>query len=207
MKMVFFLSVTLSLSLFGLSGCDGQNAGSVNSGNRAGANTSSPGNAANTGNTTNLNNQQTANTGTTDADNSFMREAAQGGMAEVELGQMAASKAQNAEVKQFGEKMVADHTKANNELKELAGRLAVTLPTEPNPKQKETKERLGKLSGAEFDKEYVKTQVEDHEKTVALFEKEAASGTNSESKAFAAKTLPNLKMHLEMIRGLSNKIK
>jgi putative membrane protein len=207
MKKIFFFSVTLGLSLFGLFGCDAQNAGSVNAGNRAGANTSSPGNTPTTGNTTNVNNQPTANTGTTGVDSVFMNEAAQGGMAEVELGQMAASKAQNAEVKQFGEKMVADHTKANNELKELAGRLAVTLPTEPNPKQKETKERLSKLSGAEFDKEYVKVQVEDHEKTVALFEKEAASGTKSETKAFAAKSLPTLKMHLEMIRGLSNKIK
>ncbi len=139
--------------------------------------------------------------------NGFMMRAAEGGMAEVEAGKMAAAKAQNPEVKQFGQQMVAEHTRANNELKALAGKKTVTLPTDLDPTHKAMAAKLNGLSGAEFDKEYMRGQVEDHEKTVALFQAQADNGTDAEAKAFAVKTLPNLKMHLDMARKINDKMK
>lgn len=141
------------------------------------------------------------------ADKEFMDKAAQGGMAEVQLGQMAASKAQGADVKAFGQKMVQDHSNANTELKSVAAKQSVALPTEVSAKQKEDMDKLSKLSGAAFDKEYVKMMVADHEKDVADFQKQSESGTDAELKSFAAKTLPTLKAHLEMIKGINGKMK
>ncbi len=141
------------------------------------------------------------------ADKEFMDKAAQGGMEEVQLGQMAASKAQNADVKAFGQKMVQDHSNANTELKSIATQKGATLPTEVSAKQKEDMDKLSKLSGAAFDKEYVKMMVADHEKDVADFQKQSDSGTDAELKSFATKTLPTLKSHLEMIKGMNAKMK
>lgn len=128
-------------------------------------------------------------------------------MEEVELGKLASTKAADKEVKDFGSKMVADHTKANDELKALAAKKSVTLPTEPTAKQKSDKEELSKLAGAEFDKKYVEMMVEDHEKDVAEFQKQADGATDADVKAFAAKTLPTLKSHLEMIKAIHAKMK
>jgi putative membrane protein len=139
--------------------------------------------------------------------NGFMTKAAEGGMAEVEAGKLAAAKAQNPEVKQFGQQMIADHTRSNNELKTAAGKKNVTLPTEPDAMHKAMAQKLSGLSGAEFDKEYMRGQIEDHERTIALFQAQADNGTDAEAKAMAAKTLPNLKMHLEMARKISDKLK
>lgn len=141
------------------------------------------------------------------ADSEFMNKAAIGGMAEVELGKLASTKATNADVKQFGQQMMADHTRANTELKTLAASKNITLPTEVDAKHKEDMDKLSKLSGAAFDKEYVKMMVEDHEKDVAEFEKQSNSGTDADVKSFASKTLPTLKSHLEMIKGINGKMK
>ena len=140
-------------------------------------------------------------------DSTFMMKAAQGGMAEVELGRMAVEKAQNAEVKKFAQKMIEDHTNANTELKSLARNKSVTLPTETDAEHKALMEKMKALSGAEFDKAYVQAMVDDHRKTVDLFQNESTGGTDGDAKAFAAKTLPNLKMHLEMIQGIQSKMK
>ncbi len=136
----------------------------------------------------------------------FMTTAAQGGMAEVKLGELASTKAQNAEVKAFAQKMVTDHGKANAELKDLAKKKNFTLPTDVSEDQKETYDELAKLSGAEFDKEYVKTMVDDHEKDVDAFQEQADDGDDADTKAFAAKTLPTLKSHLEMIKKIDDKV-
>ncbi len=143
----------------------------------------------------------------TGGDLSFMNEAAPGGMAEVELGRMAASQGMSKEVKAFGQKMVEDHSKANQELMQLAQQKKVTLPPEVMPKHKETMAKLSRLKGAEFDREYVKAMVEDHEADVTAFDATAKNGVDADVKAFAAKTLPTLRMHLEMIRGIQGKMK
>lgn len=142
----------------------------------------------------------------TGGDLAFMNDAAPGGMAEVELGKMAASKAQNPEVKAFGQKMVADHTKANDELKEIAAQKKVKLSPDLLPTHKQLMEKLSKLSGADFDKEYVAAMVEAHEKDVAAFENVSKTAADADVKTFATKTLPTLKMHLEMIKAMADKM-
>jgi putative membrane protein len=132
------------------------------------------------------------------ADQHFMKEAAIGGMAEVELGRMAAEKAQASEVKQFGQKMVDDHGKANDELKSLAKDKNVMLPTEIDAKHKAVADRLSKLSGDAFDRAYMQAMLKDHREDVAAFRTESKSGKDSEVKSWAAKTLPTLEQHLKM---------
>jgi putative membrane protein len=127
-------------------------------------------------------------------------------MAEVELGELAADKAQNAEVKKFAQMMIADHTKANAELKTLAAKNNVTLPTELSAKHQSMKQKLQGLSGAEFDKAYVDGQVEDHEDTLELMENNT-DNSNADIKAFATKTQPIIKAHLDMIKNIQSKMK
>ena len=128
-------------------------------------------------------------------------------MAEVELSTLAKSKAKDAEVKKFAQQMIEDHSNANTELKQLAGKKNITLPTELDAMHKGIKDKLSSLSGAEFDKEYVNAMVADHEKSVNLFKTQADAGTDADAKAFAAKTLPKLQMHLDMIKGIQGKMK
>ena len=128
----------------------------------------------------------------TGGDLAFMNDAAPGGLAEVELGKLATNKAQNPEVKAFAQKMIEDHSKAGEELKTLAAQKKVTLPTDVLPKHKEVMDKLSKLSGADFDREYVKAMVEAHEKDVTAFNSVANGATDADVKAFAAKTLPTL---------------
>lgn len=142
----------------------------------------------------------------TGGDLAFMNDAAPGGMAEVELGRLAAKQAASKDVKAFAERMIADHSKAGEELKALAQQKKVTLPPDIMPKHKETMGKLSKLSGTEFDKEYVKAMVMDHEKDVTAFEATAKGAVDADVKAFAEKTLPTLKMHLQMIRDLAGKM-
>lgn len=142
----------------------------------------------------------------TGGDLAFMTDAAAGNMAEVELGKLAETHGLSKEVKAFGARMVADHSKAGEELKGLAAQKKVTAPPEMTPKQKETMTKLSKLNGAEFDRAYVMDMVEDHEKDVTAFEATAKTATDQDVKNFAAKTLPVLKEHLQMIREMSGKM-
>ena len=137
---------------------------------------------------------------------SFTTTAAQGGLTEVKLGNLALAKAQSADVKQFAEMMVADHTKANDDLKEVAAKKSVALPTEVSDEQKSMLDRLSKLSGADFDKEYVKAMVDDHEKDVKEFQTQSQSGTDADVKAFAARTLPTLQSHLDKVKGIKERM-
>ena len=142
----------------------------------------------------------------TGGDLAFINDAAPGGMAEVELGKMATGKAQNPDVKAFAQKMVEDHTKAGDELKTLAAQKKVMLPPDVLPSHKQLMEKLLKMNGADFDKEYVKAMLEAHEKDVAAFENVSKTAADADVKAFATKTLPTLKMHLEMIKALADKM-
>jgi putative membrane protein len=128
----------------------------------------------------------------------FIMNAAKDGMAEVEIGKLATEKASNPQVKQFGQRMVDDHGKANEELKTLAQNKNVTLPTELDPKHKATRDRLSKLSGDAFDHAYMQEMVVDHRKAVNAFRTEEKSGTDPDIKAWAAKTLPTLEEHLKL---------
>lgn len=138
------------------------------------------------------------------ADSTFAMKAAQGGMAEVKLGQMAADKATNPDVKAFGQQMVDDHSKANDQLKGVAQSENMTLPTDVNAKQQAMYDKLSKLSGPAFDKAYVHDMVKDHEEDVKEFQKEANSGADPKIKDFANTTLPVLQGHLSKIKGIES---
>jgi putative membrane protein len=138
------------------------------------------------------------------ADTKFMKTAAMGGMEEVELGKLAAQKASSADVKNFGQHMVDDHSKANDQLTQLATQKGVTLPTAVSTMQKHDMDKLSKLSGAAFDSAYVSMMVKDHKKDIADFQKESKSGKDSDLKSWAATTLPTLQDHLKMVQGISS---
>lgn len=206
--------IAVSLTAFGLTGCPG-NATNSNGGANANGRTANSNTAVVINSNTNMMNSNMTNsnmnmsnsTSGVKSVNDFMTEAAQGGMAEVELSRMAQTKAQNADVKKFAQKMVQDHTNANNELKGVATKKTVTLPTDVGAMHKAAMDKLKGMSGADFDKEYVAEMVKDHEKDVADFQKQADGATDADVKAFAAKTLPTLKMHLEMIKDIQGKMK
>ena len=126
-----------------------------------------------------------------------------GGMAEVELGKLAAQKATRGDVKQFGQKMVDDHTKANDQLKQVASKENIPIPDALDSKHQSRIDKLSKLSGDDFDKAYVKDQVKDHQADVREFSLEAQNGTDPNIKAFASETLPTLQEHLQMAKDLS----
>jgi putative membrane protein len=135
------------------------------------------------------------------SDQTWVMNTAKDGMAEVELGKLAGEKASNADVKTFARRMVADHTKANDELKSIAATKNITLPAAPDAQHKATHDRLAKLSGPAFDRAYMQMMVQDHTKAVASFKRESQTGKDAEIKAFASKTLPTLEEHLKMARS------
>ena len=140
-------------------------------------------------------------------DSDFATKAAAGGMAEVELSTMAKDKATNADVKAFATKMVEDHSKANDELKSIAGAKGMALPTELDPEHKAIRDQLSTATGADFDRAYMEAMVSDHQKAVSDFEMESTSGTDAELKAFASKTLPTLQDHSKMAQDTAAKVK
>ncbi|MDB4920480.1 DUF4142 domain-containing protein [Mucilaginibacter sp.] len=141
------------------------------------------------------------------ADARFAVEAANGGMAEVELGNLAQQKATNARVKEFGAMMVMDHSKANAEMKQLAASKKITLPDSISADEKKLKADLSAKSGAEFDKAYVEAMVKDHKEDIKAFEDAGKQVKYPEMQAFIAKTLPVLQKHLDAIQKIHDQIK
>lgn len=139
-------------------------------------------------------------------DKKFAKDAAMGGLMEVELGKVATQKASSDAVKQFGQRMVDDHTKANDELKQVASQDNLTLPTELDKKHQKMVDKMSALSGAAFDKAYMKDMVKDHEQDVKEFQKESQTGTDPNIKGFASKTLPILQSHLESAKQVDQQV-
>jgi putative membrane protein len=135
-------------------------------------------------------------------DSTFIVKAADGGMAEVELGQVAQQNAANDRVKSFGNMMVNDHSGANNELKQIASRKNFNLPSTMSDKHMEHKNDLSKKKGKDFDKAYIKMMVNDHEEDIKEFEKASTNAQDPDIKAFATKTLPTLRMHLDSAKAI-----
>ena len=147
------------------------------------------------------------------ADRNFVNSASEAGAAEVAQGQLAISRTSNPDVKSFAQRMVDDHTRGNQALMQLATikgltpRSGMTSEAAQEAQQKgKSRDKWSKLSGASFDREYMKAQVRDHEMAVSLFEKEATNGSDPDLKAFAEKTLPTLKEHLRMARDVASKV-
>jgi putative membrane protein len=140
----------------------------------------------------------------TNPDARFYKHAAEGGIAEVELGNLAQKKSQNSSVQEFGAMMVKDHSEANDKLKSLAATKDFSLPTSASMSQGATKAKLEVLSGQTFDKSYIKGMIKDHKEDIAEFNKEATSGQDPDAKSFAAATLPTLKEHLQKIESIAS---
>jgi putative membrane protein len=135
-------------------------------------------------------------------DSKFAVDAAEGGLAEVELGKMAQQRAIDPSVKDFGSMMVNDHSKANEELKTLAKQKGIVLPAVLGEENQRIMNALTEKKGKDFDKAYVDLMVNDHKKDIKLFEDAHEKVTDPDIKAFITKTLPTLKMHLAHVEGL-----
>jgi putative membrane protein len=140
------------------------------------------------------------------SDKTFATKAAQGGMMEVELGQLAAQKASSQAVKDFGQRMVTDHGKANQQLQQIATQKGMSLPTALAPDMQKEREKLAAASGAEFDRMYMSHMLKDHEKDVKEFEKQAQKGNDPALRSFAEQTLPTLRQHLELAKSVSAQV-
>jgi len=149
--------------------------------------------------------QSTANAAV-NADQHFVMEAYEGGMAEVALGQLATEKASNPKVKEFGQRMVTDHGKANDELKTLAASKKITLPTKLSAKNQATKDRFSKLSGSAFDHAYINDMVKDHQADSAAFHKAANTAQDPDIKAWATKTGAVVDEHLKMAQDIQKEL-
>jgi putative membrane protein len=140
------------------------------------------------------------------ADTAFAMKAAQGGMAEVKLGHLAVDKASNPDVKAFGQRMIDDHTKANDQLKSICSAENMTPPNDLDAKDQATYDKLSNLSGTAFDKAYMRDMVKDHEEDIKEFEKEANRGKDPQLKQFASTTLPILQSHLSDAKSTEAKV-
>jgi putative membrane protein len=144
---------------------------------------------------------------TDEESSSFLVKAADGGMAEVDLSQLAQQKAKNARVKDFAAMMVHDHSAANDQVKALAAQRNVTLPAMPGDDKQKAKADLDKKTGTDFDKAYMKIMVDDHKSTIDLFKNASSKANDTEVKTFVDNTLPKLQMHLDSAQAVQKAIK
>jgi putative membrane protein len=209
---IWALAVILAGGLWAVAGKAGirgqeQNSNQNSNSSNSNANRSQNGNANRTANrnmrgNSNATGEQAGMANMTSQDRDFVMDAAMGGMMEVELGRLAAQQGMSDAVKQFGQRMVDDHSQANSELMSLATSKGITLPTELDQKHRQHVTKLSAMSGADFDREYGKMMASDHRKDVSEFEKQSTRGTDADLKAFATKTLPTLQEHLRMAEAL-----
>jgi len=193
MKRIFFITL-ISSAAFMMQACTGNkdSKASADSANSAKADTA----------------KKDSSVAAVDKDDAkFAVAAANGGMAEVALGTLAQQKASSAKVKDFGAMMVSDHSKANDELKALAKSKGITLPDSIDSKEQQVKNDLSAKSGADFDKAYVSNMIDDHKEDIKEFEDAAKNLKDADLKAFAVKTLPTLKMHLDAIQKIHDGMK
>lgn len=138
-------------------------------------------------------------------DKAFVRKALQGGMTEVQLGQLALQKSNNPDVKQFAQKMVDDHTKLGEQMKQVAEQLQLKAPDSPSSKDKSNMAKLQALNGDEFDKAYIKDMVKDHQQDAKEFKQEAKNASNPAVKQVAAQGEQVVTEHLQMIQQIAQK--
>lgn len=141
------------------------------------------------------------------SDYKFAVDAARANTDEITLGQLATQKASNPAVQQFAQRMIQDHTKANQQLTQIMTQKGATLPSTTTTSEEREVDHLGKLSGADFDKAYMEHMVKDHKKDVKEFQKAANNAKDPDLKAFAANTLPILQEHLQMAENTEATVK
>lgn len=139
-------------------------------------------------------------------DEAFVRLAAHGGLAEIKLGKLAMDQGSNEEVKAFGTRMVAEHTRAGDELKEAAKEERIALPTDLSAKDQATYDRLSKLSGTDFDQAYAQDMVKDHQQDLRDFQREANHGNNDVIRGFASETVPVIQQHLDRAKEMQKAV-
>lgn len=140
------------------------------------------------------------------ADKAFVKKAAEGGLAEVKLGQLAADKASNADVKQFGQRMVEDHTSLNNQMKPIADNMGVAVPDSLAPKEQAIYDRLNGLSGDQFDKAYINAMVKDHHDDLREFTREEHSARDKELKTAVSEGRSVIEQHTKMADELARRM-
>jgi putative membrane protein len=172
----------------------------------SGGSMSNPNSAPNQNNSMDMHQQnemgKTVSTGSMQ-DKKFAKEALAGGMAEVQLGQLAEQKGNSEDVKQFGQRMVEDHTKLDDQMKPIAAQLGVQPPTQLMPKDQALLTKLQGLSGDEFDKVYIRAMLKDHKKDNKAFEQEATMGQNADEKQAAMQGDQVIKEHLQLAENLA----
>ncbi len=139
-------------------------------------------------------------------DYKFVSAAARGGEEEVTLGELAAQKGTDPSVREFGQRMAQDHQKVNQQLTQLASQKGATLPSTPTGREEGRVDKLKNMSGADFDKAYMKEMVSDHKKDVKEFQSASTKADDADVKAFAAKTMPTLEEHLQMAESIQTKL-
>ncbi len=147
---------------------------------------------------TQMNNNRTSKTLKSNKKNEFAKEAASGGMMEVKLGRLAQQNASSQDVKDFGQRMISDHSKANEQLKEIAQKNNITLPNSMMSKHQKKYDKLKQYSGKEFDKKYMDAMVKDHKEDIENFKKASKNADNEEVREWAKKTVPKLQEHLRL---------
>jgi putative membrane protein len=150
------------------------------------------------------NNSSNTNTRQPHDDADFLIAAADGGMLEVQLGELAKQNASSADVKEFARTMTIDHGKANAELKNLASKLRIDVPTRLSEKSQQKYNELSQKKGKEFDDAYSKLMVQDHQETIEKFRAESNNGQQHEIRTWAEAKIPNLQHHLEMAQKMNN---
>jgi putative membrane protein len=143
---------------------------------------------------------------TTLSDTEFAKSAAEGSLAEVKLGQLAEDKGSSPEVKDFGKRMVTDHSKIDDQLKKDAAKENITLPNSMSKKDQETYDHLSKLSGKAFDRAYAHDIVRDHRADIAAFQNESKDGQQQWTKQFASQTIPTLQEHLKLAEKMLHSV-
>ena len=137
------------------------------------------------------------------ASQKFVKMGIQGNLAEVSMGQLAQEKGQSEGIKSFGQQLVKDHTDANQKLMGVASSVSLTPPTEPTRKQMADHDKMAKMSGAKFDREFAKHMVMDHKKDIKDYEKATKMRNADAVASYANQTLPTLNQHLEMAQSLA----
>jgi len=204
MKARFFSSIAVLASVV-LFACQGSSNNNTTS-DSTGAINSSPDTTM--GRTDqNANNNANATTTVDDNTREWMNKTAYAGNAEVELGQLAQQKSSNERVKNFAQMMVTDHSKANDDLKSIAGQKNVTLPTGMDEDHMKHKEDLSKKSGADFDKAYINMMIDGHKKVIDHLEKAQKDATDPDVKNFATQKLPTIRMHLDSAQAIKKSLK
>jgi len=135
-------------------------------------------------------------------DEAFVRVAAHGGLAEIKLGKLAMDQGSSEAVKAFGTRMVAEHTKAGDKLKEAAKEEQIGLPTDISARDQAAYDRLSKLSGADFDQAYAQDMVKDHQQDLRDFQREANHGNDDVIRGFASETVPIIQQHLDQAKEM-----